>query len=74
MENMSQSSTQLEKLDIELSHYAAPVKERLVSYTASELRKMKSKTDWARVNAMTFEDVEASIKDDPDMEGFWDKT
>jgi hypothetical protein len=33
---------------------------------------MKSETDWARVNAMTFEDVEESIKDDPDMEGFWD--
>lgn len=29
-------------------------------------------TDWARVHAMTFEDVEESIKDDPDMEGFWD--
>jgi hypothetical protein len=31
---------------------------------------MKSETDWTRVKAMTFEDVEESIKDDPDMAGF----
>ncbi|MBB4063451.1 BrnA antitoxin family protein [Gellertiella hungarica] len=32
----------------------------------------ESKTDWARVEAMTDEEIEAAIKDDPDWEGWED--
>ena len=37
-----------------------------VSYTLDELKRMKSKTDWARVDATTQEEVERQIASDPD--------
>lgn len=41
-----------------------------VHYTAEELREMvargESQTDWAKVDAMTEEELEASIRADPD--------
>jgi uncharacterized protein (DUF4415 family) len=44
-------------------------KERIVSYTAEELAKMRergeSRSDWAKVKAMTEEELEASIAADP---------
>jgi uncharacterized protein (DUF4415 family) len=41
-------------------------KGNIVSYTFDELKKMKSQTDWARVDATTQEDVERQIASDPD--------
>jgi hypothetical protein len=42
----------------------------IVSYTAEELEQMRargeSKTDWARVDAMTEAELEAAIASDPD--------
>jgi uncharacterized protein (DUF4415 family) len=42
----------------------------IVTYTAEELREMRargeSQTDWARVDAMTEEELEAAIASDPD--------
>lgn len=42
----------------------------IVSYTVEELREMRargqSKTDWARVDAMTEAELEAAIASDPD--------
>lgn len=48
--------------------------ERIVRYTAEELRRklasgeLKSQTDWARVDAMTEEDLERAIASDPDAD------
>lgn len=51
-------------------------KERIVSYTGKEIEEMiargESKTDWERVNAMTDEDIERAIADDPDWADFRD--
>jgi uncharacterized protein (DUF4415 family) len=45
-------------------------KGNIVRYTADELREMRrqglDKTDWAKVDAMTEEELEASIAADPD--------
>jgi uncharacterized protein (DUF4415 family) len=46
-------------------------------YTAEELRAMQARgedlTDWARIDAMTEEDIEAAIASDPDEAGLeWD--
>lgn len=45
-------------------------KENIVSYSIDEIRKRiargKSKTDWARVDAMSDEEIEAAMRDDPD--------
>ena len=42
-----------------------PKSEHIVSYTAQDLREMRAggedKTDWARVQALTHEEIEASI-------------
>ncbi len=47
--------------------------ERIVSYTAEELRQKRargeSQTDWARFDAMTEEELEAAIASDPDEAG-----
>lgn len=49
-------------------------KESIVRYTAEEIEAMiargESKTDWARVDAMTDEDIERAIADDPDWADF----
>lgn len=45
-------------------------KENIVSYTLEEIREKlargESRTDWARVDAMTDADIEAAMRDDPD--------
>jgi uncharacterized protein (DUF4415 family) len=50
-----------------------PKRERIVSYTADELKAMKekglSKSDWNFVDSMTEEDLEAAIASDPDEAG-----
>ena len=50
-------------------------KERIVKYTAEQidemLRRGESKTDWAKVDAMTEEDIERLTKDDPDENIEW---
>lgn len=45
-------------------------KERIVTRRWGDRR--KGKTDWARVDAMTDEEIEASIADDPDWADFKD--
>jgi uncharacterized protein (DUF4415 family) len=48
-------------------------KENIVSYTDKELKAMRdrgeSQSDWARAAAMTEEELEAAIADDPDEAG-----
>lgn len=50
--------------------------ERIVRYTADEIRKKISdgedRTDWARVDAMSDEDIERAMRDDPDWADFID--
>ncbi len=45
-------------------------KENIVSYSLDEIRERiargESKTDWPRVDAMTDEEIEAQMRDDPD--------
>jgi uncharacterized protein (DUF4415 family) len=39
--------------------------ERIVSYSAEELRKRRpGKTDWARIDALTDDEIEAAMRDD----------
>ena len=51
-------------------------KENIVSYTIKEIQEMiargESQTDWARVDAMTDEDIERAMRDDPDWKDFMD--
>jgi uncharacterized protein (DUF4415 family) len=51
-------------------------KENIVSYSAEEIRdrvaRGKSRTDWARVDAMTDDEIEARMRDDPDWADFID--
>lgn len=42
----------------------------IVRYTADELASMESETDWARVDAMTEEELQAAIASDPDEAGW----
>ena|SRR5680860_1495067 len=48
----------------------------IVRYTADELRAMRKRgedmTDWARVDAMTEEELEAAIASDPDEPKEWE--
>ena len=48
-------------------------KENIVSYSADELRRMVARgdhlNDWARANAMTYDEIEAAIASDPDEAG-----
>jgi uncharacterized protein (DUF4415 family) len=39
---------------------------RIVRYTPGVSRPLPDKTDWARVDALTDEEIEQAIKDDPD--------
>ena len=41
-------------------------KERIVSYTAEELDRMPSETDWARVDAISDEELDEIVRNDPD--------
>jgi uncharacterized protein (DUF4415 family) len=51
-------------------------KENIVRYTIEEIEAMSArgedKTDWARVDAMTDEDIERAMRDDPDWKDFMD--
>jgi uncharacterized protein (DUF4415 family) len=51
-------------------------KQNIVRYSADEIRRKieagESKTDWARVDAMTDADIEAAMRDDPDWQDFLD--
>ena len=50
--------------------------QRIVRYTADEIRKKISdgedRTDWARIDAMTDDDIERAMRDDPDWADFID--
>ena len=51
--------------------------EYIVRYSLEEIREKiangeKSETDWARVDAMTDEDIDRATRDDPDWAGFED--
>ena len=41
-------------------------KERIVRLTVEELRQMKGETDYARLDAMTDEDIARAVAEDPD--------
>jgi len=45
--------------------------ERITRVTLEEARKMKGKTDWARVDALSDEDIERAVAEDPDAPPFW---
>jgi len=51
-------------------------KENIVSYSIDEIRdriaRGESRTDWARVDAMTDAEIEANMRDDPDWAEFMD--
>lgn len=51
-------------------------KKNIVRYSADEIReriaKGESKSDWARVDTMTDEEIEAQMRDDPDWKDFID--
>lgn len=51
-------------------------KEHTVSYSIDEIRdriaRGESRTDWARVDAMTDAEIEANMRDDPDWAEFMD--
>jgi uncharacterized protein (DUF4415 family) len=40
--------------------------ERITRVTLEEVRKMKGQTDWARLDAMTDEEIERNAAEDPD--------
>lgn len=39
---------------------------RVIKTTLEEAKRVKWQTDWARIDAMTDEDITKAIKDDPD--------
>lgn len=43
--------------------------ERIVRYSVEEMRALESETDWAKVDSMTEEELEAAIASDPDEAG-----
>jgi uncharacterized protein (DUF4415 family) len=51
----------------------ATAPERIVRVTADEAQRMPSRTDWARVAAMTEADITQQIADDPDTLEFTDE-
>ena len=44
----------------------------IIEHPDGKLERCKSQTDWARLEAMTDEEIEASIANDPDWEEFKD--
>lgn len=48
------------------------MKERNITIVSRDAPRKKGKTDWKRLDAMTDEEIDASIKDDPDWEEFKD--
>ena len=51
-------------------------KENIVSYTLDEIRQKlasgETRSDWARVDAMTDAEIEAQMRDDPDWKDYID--
>jgi uncharacterized protein (DUF4415 family) len=45
--------------------------ERITRVSQKQLAKMKDETDWARVDALTDEDIERAVAEDPDAPPFW---
>jgi uncharacterized protein (DUF4415 family) len=45
--------------------------ERITRVSLEQARKMKSETDWARVDALTDEDIERAVAEDPDAAPIW---
>jgi uncharacterized protein (DUF4415 family) len=45
--------------------------ERITRVSLKQARKMKSETDWARVDALTDEDIDRAIAEDPDAAPEW---
>jgi len=45
--------------------------ERITRVTLEQARKMKGQTDWACLDAMTDEDIERAVTEDPDAPPFW---
>jgi uncharacterized protein (DUF4415 family) len=45
--------------------------ERIVRRSLTGIRKSKGKTDWARVDALTEDELEAAIASDPDADIDW---
>ena len=48
------------------------MKEKNITIVSRDAPRRKGKTDWARLDAITDEEIEASIKDDPDWQEFKD--
>jgi uncharacterized protein (DUF4415 family) len=46
--------------------------EQIVTYTLEELRQLPSQSDWARINAMTEDEIRRSEEGDPELEGLED--
>jgi uncharacterized protein (DUF4415 family) len=46
--------------------------ERIIRVTLDEAMKTPGKTDWAKFDATTEEDIERQIAEDPDLQGFDD--
>jgi uncharacterized protein (DUF4415 family) len=44
----------------------------IIEHPDGRLERRKSETDWPRVKALTEEEIEAAVKDDPDWSGDWD--
>jgi uncharacterized protein (DUF4415 family) len=45
--------------------------EHITRVSLKQARKMKSRTDWARVDALTDEEIERAVAEDPDAPPFW---
>ncbi len=45
--------------------------ENITRVSRKQLAKMKDLTDWARVDALTDEDIERAVAEDPDAAPFW---
>jgi uncharacterized protein (DUF4415 family) len=43
----------------------------IIEHPDGRLERRKNETDWARVDALTDDEIEASIKDDPDWSDDW---
>ncbi len=44
---------------------------RITRVSRKQLERMEDKTDWARVDALTDEDIERAVAEDPDAAPFW---
>ena len=58
---------------VKQSKKAESKKSNIVRYTRAELAKMNSETDWARVDALTDEDIAKAVESDPDAQRITEK-